>query len=84
MDNTQLHPHVQFDAEHLSLVFLSEVEKTMDNRGMRKTDLAKMLNTSKSYLTQLWNGDKVLSLQMIARIQIALNIKFTIKANEQG
>ena len=80
--DTQL-SDVQFDAEHISLVFLSEIEKIMDKRGVKKSDLAKMLNTSKSYLTQLWNGDKVLSLQMVARIQIALNIKFKIKANEQ-
>lgn len=83
MDNAQLRD-VKFDAEYISLVFLSEVEKVMDVRGMRKADLAKMLNTSKSYLTQLWRGDKVLSLEMIARIGIALNIKFKIKAHEQG
>lgn len=66
------------EAEYISLVFLSEIEKQMDKNGLKKSELAKMLNTSKSYLTQLWRGDKILSLAMIAKMQKVLKIKFTI------
>ena len=69
---------LDYEAGLLSLIFLSEIEKHMDQIGMNKTDLAKKLNTSKSYLTQLWRGDKKLNMAMIARIQLALNIKFDI------
>ena len=69
---------ITFKATQLSLVFLSEVEKQMDFNGIKKTDLAKMLGTSKAYLTQLWRGDKILNLHMISRMEQALNIKFNI------
>lgn len=76
MDNKEF--DIVHEAEYISLVFLSEIEKQMDKKGLKKSELAKMLNTSKSYLTQLWRGDKILSLAMIAKMQKVLKIKFTI------
>lgn len=74
---------IDFDATFISLVFISEIEKHMDKIGMKKTDLARELKTSKSYLTQLWRGDKVLNMSMIARIQFVLRVKFEIKLLDQ-
>lgn len=74
---------INFDATFISLVFISEIEKHMDKIGMKKTDLARELKTSKSYLTQLWRGDKVLNMSMIARIQFVLRVKFEIKLLDQ-
>lgn len=69
---------IEHRAGMISLIFLSEVEKEMDRLGLTKTDLAKMLGTSKSYLTQLWRGDKYVNVTLLARIENALKMEFKI------
>jgi len=74
---------IEHEARMVSFRFLSEVEVLCDKRKINRTELAKKLKTSKSYITQLMRGDKLLNLTMIARIQDALGIKFKIKADNQ-
>lgn len=74
---------IDTDAGFISLVFISEIEKHMDRIGISKADLARELKTSKSYLTQLWRGDKYLNMAMIAKIQFVLRVKFEIKLVDQ-
>lgn len=71
---------IEHETNMISFRFLSEVEKRCDKKGINRTQLAEMLGTSKSYITQLYRGDKVLSLEMIAKIQQALEIKFSIRS----
>ena len=42
-----------------------------------------MLETSPSYITQLYNGDKLMNLEMISRIQAAFNLEFEITVKPQ-
>lgn len=70
-------------ATMVSFRFLSEVELICEARKINRTELAKMLKTSKSFLTQLFRGDKVLSMQMIVRIEKALSVRFDIKTHKQ-
>ena len=58
--------------------FLDIVEKEMTNRQMTKKDLAEKLNTSASYVTQLFTGTKTINLLTIAKLEEILNIKFQI------
>ena len=60
--------------------FLSEVEKKYKEKGWRRKDLAKKIGTSPSYMTQLFRGTKLINLEMIAKMQDALNIKFNIQS----
>ena len=48
-----------------------------------KKELAQMLHTSPSYITQLYNGDKLMNLEMISRIQEAFNLEFEITVKPQ-
>lgn len=48
-----------------------------------KKELAQLLETSPSYITQLYNGDKLMNLEMISRIQAAFNIEFEITVKPQ-
>jgi len=68
------------DAEMISLRFISEIEKVMQKEGINRSELAKQLGTSKSYLTQLWRGDKAVNMSFLAKCCTVLNIKFVIQA----
>lgn len=60
--------------------FLSEVEAIRIERNLKKKDIAKMLNVSASYLSQIYNGDKLINLETLTKLQEVLDIRFDIKA----
>jgi transcriptional regulator with XRE-family HTH domain len=60
--------------------FLSEVERITEEKNLSRKDLAKLIGTSASYITQLFRGHKIVNLETIAKIQKALDFKFEIKA----
>jgi predicted RNase H-like HicB family nuclease/ribosome-binding protein aMBF1 (putative translation factor) len=66
----------------LSTKFLSEIERVCQNNNIRKKDLAGMIGTSPSFITQLFRGNKIVNLETIAKIQLALGISFDIKLAE--
>lgn len=63
------------EAQMLSFRILSEVQKTLEARGMTRKQLASELGTSASYLTQLFRGDKLLNLPMIVKLERVLGLK---------
>lgn len=67
-------------AQQLSFRFLSEVERLMGERGLTKRALAAAVGTSASYITQLFRGDRLLNLPMLARLEQALDIRFVLTA----
>lgn len=71
---------IELDAQMLMFRFLSEVEKYQELKGITKKALAEKINTSASYITQLFRGDKPLNFYTIAKIQKALAIKFAINS----
>ena len=58
--------------------FLSEIEKVTAKRGISRKNLADMVGVSPSYITQLYQGKKTISLEFLAKMQIALDITFSI------
>jgi ribosome-binding protein aMBF1 (putative translation factor) len=73
---------IEFEMEMIHLDIMNEIEERME--GMKKKDVAKKVGTSASMITQLFAGDKIINLDLMARFQRALNFKFEIKtvANE--
>ena len=71
---------IKDEARLIMARFLSEVEKKYKEKGWRRKDLAKKIGTSPSYMTQLFRGTKLINLEMIAKMQDALNIKFNIQS----
>jgi len=67
----------------LSARFLSAVEQVCQKRNILKKDLALMIGTSPSYITQLFRGNKIINLETIARMQLALNIEFKINLTSE-
>ena len=71
---------IKHKATMLMYRFLSEIEVLTEERKMTRKELAQKIGTSASFLTQLYRGSKLLNLTTIAKLEKALGITFTIKA----
>ncbi len=71
---------IEHEAKMIMFRFLSELEKINIEKPIKKKELAQALKTSASYITQLYQGDKLINLLTLAKIQEAFNISFEIKA----
>jgi hypothetical protein len=72
---------IKHDKQILMYRFLSEIDRVAEEKGIvNRKDLASMLGTSASYITQLYKGSKPLNFETVAKAQAALNIKFEICA----
>lgn len=60
--------------------YLSEIERIKDKIGLTRKSLAEKINTSASYLTQVFRGDKPLNFYTLAKIQKALGVRFQVTA----
>ena len=54
--------------------------KTMEEKGISKAQLAKLLGVSKNNITQLLSGDHNMRLTSVADLLYALDAKLTVKA----
>lgn len=71
---------LEHEAKMIMFRFLSELEKLNHGRPIKKKELAKAIETSASYVTQLYQGDKLINLLTLAKIQDAYDLTFEIKA----
>ena len=69
----------EHEAKMIMFRFLSELEK-LNGKPIKKKELAKALETSPSYITQLFRGDKLINLPTLAKIQNAFDFTFEITA----
>jgi transcriptional regulator with XRE-family HTH domain len=67
-------------AKMIMFRFFSELEKINHGKPIRKKELAKAIGTSASFVTQLFQGDKLVNLITLAKIQEAYDISFEIRA----
>jgi plasmid maintenance system antidote protein VapI len=73
------------EAHMIMFRFLSEIEKhQVTGRKLKKNELASRLGVSPSYITQLYNGDKLLNFTMLAKIQKAFDIIFEIRVRRNN
>lgn len=76
---------LEYDAQMLTFKFLEELEKCQVNYSkFKKKDLAKALEKSPSFISQLYSGEKLMSFNLLAKIQKAFNISFEIKAKRNS
>ena len=71
---------IEMETRLLMYRFLSEVEKITEERGITRKELAKMIGTSPSFITQLYRGTKIINLTTLAKFQKALSFSFRIEA----
>jgi len=73
------------EAHMIMFRILSEIEKQqVTGRKLKKNELASRLGVAPSYITQLYNGDKLLNLTMLAKIQRVFDITFEITAKRNN
>lgn len=63
----------------LALHFMTFINHKIDQKGITKKELAKMVGTSPSYITQLFRGDKTPNWKMIAKMEKALGLFFKVE-----
>lgn len=69
---------IDSDSFILMSSFLSVIEIVQEEKGITRKELASMIKTSPSYLTQVFRGDKPLNFITLAKIQRALGIRFSV------
>src|SRR5450759_4016080 len=62
---------IMIETRLLMYRFLSEIDKITSERGINRKELAKLAGTSASYITQLYQGKKIINLQMLSLIHIS-------------
>jgi hypothetical protein len=72
---------LQFEAEMLHLNTMKIVEKLMIDHNMNKKDLALKLDSSPSYITQLFTADKLINYKTLAKLQRIFNVNFSFDYN---
>jgi transcriptional regulator with XRE-family HTH domain len=74
---------LELEAELLHLKFVGVIEDLMEQENITKAELAERLLTSKSYITQLFTGDKLFNIKTLVKLQRALNFNFKVEADRK-
>ena len=69
---------IEHMSQMISFRILSEVEKVCETKGIKKKDLAELIGTSRSYITQLFRGTKKVNTDIIAKFEESLDCSFQI------
>lgn len=75
---------LEHEARMIMARFLSEMEKVASEKKLKKADIAKAIGTSASFITQLYRGDKLINLTTLAKLQVAYDFTFEVKAKENS
>lgn len=59
------------------------IARQMERRSMSRSDLAKTLNTSRAYVTQLLSGSENIRLSTLFKVAFALGLKPVIQFKEE-
>jgi len=74
---------LEHEAKMIMFRILSSFEK-MTDRPIQKKEIAEAISTSPSYVTQLFNGDKLINLTTLAKLQKAFDFSFQIEAKKNN
>lgn len=70
---------IEHDAQMISYRILSEIERICDQNKIKKKDLAQLTGTSKSYITQLFNGSKSVNTNIMAKFENIFDATFEVR-----
>lgn len=70
-----------YEREGLIFRVTEAISIAMEQRGVKKAELARLLGTNKSHITQLLNGHQNMTLAKVAEIMLALGYRLDIAAN---
>lgn len=70
--------HLGVDAKILMFRFLSLIDAKREELGWSRKDLAAQIKTSPSFISQLFQGDKLINFTTLAKIQKVMGLEFEI------
>ena len=70
---------VDFETQMLALAFLSAIEEEASSQDVKRKELAAMIGTSPSYITQILRGNKIPNLRILVALGLALEKKFNVE-----
>ena len=72
-----------FEAKMIQLEFISRLQELMKYKNINsKKELAELLGTTPSFVTQLFSGEKLINLKHLAKFQRVLGIKYAIISDQ--
>ncbi len=74
---------IEFAASQLHHSIIQEIIERMNELNMTQSELAKRMNVSKGFISQLWTGDKLINLKQLTQIIQILNSHISIKIEEK-
>lgn len=80
----ELENDYEVEAKVIASKILSEIKHLTDRRNLNRKDIAELLGTSASYLTQLYRGNKLLNLITLAKFKKKLDINIEINVFEKS
>lgn len=75
---------IEFLIEKSKVEFVEVLSKRMEDEQISRGDLAKRLNTNKSYITKILQGNAKFTLNLMVKIAEALDCKLTINLDSHG
>ncbi|MDA3865482.1 MAG: helix-turn-helix transcriptional regulator [Salinivirgaceae bacterium] len=76
--------HIEVDAQMLSFKFLEALDKYFAPKKLKKKEIAEAVGKSPSFISQVYSGDKLISMPLLAKLQTAFNFTFDIKASRNS
>ncbi len=74
---------IELEARMIQLDFIARLQEIMKAKGIRnKKELASLLGTSPSFITQLFSAEKLINLKHLAKLQRALDLKYSIISDQ--
>jgi len=70
---------IEIESQVLVMSFLSEIEKLIKEENITRKELAKRVDKSASYISQLFNGVTIPNIKMLVSLGLALDKKFKVK-----
>lgn len=67
------------EAKVIASKILSEISEIASKKDLNRKNIADLIGTSASYLTQLYRGNKILNLITLAKLKKNLNLNIEIK-----
>jgi len=73
----------ELKAQQLAMGFLSLIDEAMENKRIKKKNLAAKVGTSASYITQLFSANRMPNFDIIAKMADATGVDFVITTKEK-
>ncbi|ODB94072.1 hypothetical protein A3194_05275 [Candidatus Thiodiazotropha endoloripes] len=73
----------EYLAEDFKIEFAICVEKLMDKRGMNKSDLARLIESSPAYITKVLSGNTNLTIESMTKLSFAVGGKLHINVADR-